>query len=337
MRAVSYSATGQPPTLGPWPDPVCPDDGVVVRVGATGRVPLRLARLAGPRPGAAAARARSRAGRDGGRGGPRGPAVGRRRPGHRAVRVRLRPLRVVRGRRHPGVPRPDPAGLHRAGVVRRAGGTARRRHQPGPAARRPRRRDRRVARLPARDRLPRARHPRPGRRRGLGRGARLRRRRAVGGDGRRPRSAPASSPSTSPRPRWPAARARRHRDGPRRRPGGRGPRADRRRRARLARRRRFARDGRRLGPLPAAAAVVTSRSGCCSGDASTPPLPMDLVVARELSVHGSHGMPAHQYPDLLALVADGALDPGLLVGRSSASTRRAPRWPRWTSRPPRPG
>ena len=36
MRAVSYSATGQPPTLGPWPDPVCPDDGVVVRVGATG-------------------------------------------------------------------------------------------------------------------------------------------------------------------------------------------------------------------------------------------------------------------------------------------------------------
>ncbi len=55
--------------------------------------------------------------------------------------------------------------------------------------------------------------------------------------------------------------------------------------------------------------------GLLLGDASTPPLPMDLVVARELSVHGSHGMPAHQYPDLLALVADGALDPGLLVGR----------------------
>ena len=42
---------------------------------------------------------------------------------------------------------------------------------------------------------------------------------------------------------------------------------------------------------------------------------MDLVVAQELSVHGSHGMPAHQYPDLLALVADGRLDPALLVGR----------------------
>ncbi len=49
--------------------------------------------------------------------------------------------------------------------------------------------------------------------------------------------------------------------------------------------------------------------------AATPPLPMDLVVARELSLHGSHGMPAHQYPDLLALVASGALDPALLVGR----------------------
>jgi alcohol dehydrogenase len=55
--------------------------------------------------------------------------------------------------------------------------------------------------------------------------------------------------------------------------------------------------------------------GLLLGDASTPPLPMDLVVSRELSVHGSHGMPAHQYADLLALVADGTLDPGRLVGR----------------------
>jgi alcohol dehydrogenase len=55
--------------------------------------------------------------------------------------------------------------------------------------------------------------------------------------------------------------------------------------------------------------------GLLLGDESTPPLPMDLVVARELSVHGSHGMPAHQYADLLAMVAGGALDPALLVGR----------------------
>jgi threonine dehydrogenase-like Zn-dependent dehydrogenase len=42
---------------------------------------------------------------------------------------------------------------------------------------------------------------------------------------------------------------------------------------------------------------------------------MDRVVAQELSVHGSHGMPARQYADLLDLVAGGRLDPRLLVGR----------------------
>jgi D-arabinose 1-dehydrogenase-like Zn-dependent alcohol dehydrogenase len=55
--------------------------------------------------------------------------------------------------------------------------------------------------------------------------------------------------------------------------------------------------------------------GLLFGDQSTPPLPLDLVVAWELSVHGSHGMPAHQYGDLLRLVMDGTLDPALLVGR----------------------
>ncbi|HRW17290.1 MAG TPA: alcohol dehydrogenase catalytic domain-containing protein [Dermatophilaceae bacterium] len=36
MRAVSYAAYGQPPTVGELPDPVCPPGGVVVRVLATG-------------------------------------------------------------------------------------------------------------------------------------------------------------------------------------------------------------------------------------------------------------------------------------------------------------
>lgn len=45
------------------------------------------------------------------------------------------------------------------------------------------------------------------------------------------------------------------------------------------------------------------------------PLPMDVVVARELSIHGSHGMAAADYPGLLALVADGTLRPDLVVGR----------------------
>jgi alcohol dehydrogenase len=55
--------------------------------------------------------------------------------------------------------------------------------------------------------------------------------------------------------------------------------------------------------------------GLLLGRDATPPLPMDLVVARELSVHGSHGMPATQYPGLLSLVESGALRPDRLVGR----------------------
>ena len=54
--------------------------------------------------------------------------------------------------------------------------------------------------------------------------------------------------------------------------------------------------------------------GLLLGAASTPPLPMDLVVARELEIYGSHGMAARAYPPMLALVADGTLRPDLLIG-----------------------
>jgi alcohol dehydrogenase len=54
--------------------------------------------------------------------------------------------------------------------------------------------------------------------------------------------------------------------------------------------------------------------GLLLGKAATPPLPMDLVVAHELEVHGSHGMAAHEYPAMLALVEDGTLRPDRLVG-----------------------
>jgi alcohol dehydrogenase len=46
-----------------------------------------------------------------------------------------------------------------------------------------------------------------------------------------------------------------------------------------------------------------------------PRLPMHLVVARELELLGSHGMAAHAYPEMLALVESGRLDPGRLVTR----------------------
>ena len=44
-------------------------------------------------------------------------------------------------------------------------------------------------------------------------------------------------------------------------------------------------------------------------------MPMARVIAWELDLLGSHGMSAHDYPEMLALVATGALDPSLLVKR----------------------
>jgi len=44
-----------------------------------------------------------------------------------------------------------------------------------------------------------------------------------------------------------------------------------------------------------------------------PRVPMDLVIARELELLGSHGMAAHAYPAMLALVESGRLRPDRLV------------------------
>jgi len=56
--------------------------------------------------------------------------------------------------------------------------------------------------------------------------------------------------------------------------------------------------------------------GLLFGEAATPPLPMDVVIAQELEIHGSHGMAAPEYPAMLDLVASGALRPDTLVGRT---------------------
>ena len=52
-------------------------------------------------------------------------------------------------------------------------------------------------------------------------------------------------------------------------------------------------------------------------DARTP-LPLDRVLAEELTIVGSHGLAAHAYPELLRLVETGALDPRRLVARTIA-------------------
>jgi D-arabinose 1-dehydrogenase-like Zn-dependent alcohol dehydrogenase len=54
-----------------------------------------------------------------------------------------------------------------------------------------------------------------------------------------------------------------------------------------------------------------------------PRVPMDLVIARELEILGSHGMAAHAYPEMLALVVAGRLQPGQLVA-SQIGLEQAP-------------
>ena len=50
-------------------------------------------------------------------------------------------------------------------------------------------------------------------------------------------------------------------------------------------------------------------------DAADTAVPMGRVIARELELLGSHGMPATDYPAMLELVAAGRVDPAALVSR----------------------
>ncbi len=185
-----FDEVGGPLAVRDVADPVCPDDGVVLRVGATGvcrsdwhawqgHEDVALPHVPGHELAGVVAAV--------------GPLVTRWAVGQRVtlpVRLRVRTVLVVRRRRAAGLPGPDPAGVHRLGLVRRAGGRARRRPQPGGAARRSRRRGRRVAGLPVRHRVPGGGRPRAARRGPVAGGARVRRRGAVGGDDRRrPRGA----------------------------------------------------------------------------------------------------------------------------------------------------
>ena len=56
--------------------------------------------------------------------------------------------------------------------------------------------------------------------------------------------------------------------------------------------------------------------GLMTGDAALSSVPFDKIVAKELEIYGSHGMQAHRYPELFAMISDGRLDPSKLVGHT---------------------
>lgn len=58
--------------------------------------------------------------------------------------------------------------------------------------------------------------------------------------------------------------------------------------------------------------------GLMLAEQATAPVPMDVVVAHELEILGSHGMAAHEYPAMLAAIASGRIDPRVLIGRTIA-------------------
>ena len=61
-----------------------------------------------------------------------------------------------------------------------------------------------------------------------------------------------------------------------------------------------------------------------AGDHRLPPVPMGRVISHELEILGSHGMQAHRYGAMMAMIGAGALKPELLVGgRGSRLSNRS--------------
>ncbi|MFN0120803.1 MAG: zinc-dependent alcohol dehydrogenase family protein [Blastocatellia bacterium] len=56
--------------------------------------------------------------------------------------------------------------------------------------------------------------------------------------------------------------------------------------------------------------------GLLLAEQSTPAVPMSKVIAHELEILGSHGMQAHRYDALFAMIAAGKLSPEKLIGRT---------------------
>ena len=56
--------------------------------------------------------------------------------------------------------------------------------------------------------------------------------------------------------------------------------------------------------------------GLMTEDHKHPKVPMDLVLANELEIIGSHGMQAYKYPEMLKMIIEGKLHPEKLIERT---------------------
>lgn len=53
--------------------------------------------------------------------------------------------------------------------------------------------------------------------------------------------------------------------------------------------------------------------GLMTGNHKHPEVPMDMILANELEIIGSHGMQAHKYPEMLKMIGEGKLHPEKLI------------------------
>ena len=56
--------------------------------------------------------------------------------------------------------------------------------------------------------------------------------------------------------------------------------------------------------------------GLMTGEDSLSVVPFDRIVAKELELHGSHGMQAYNYQALFALISQGSIDPAQLISHT---------------------
>ncbi|QIG47967.1 zinc-dependent alcohol dehydrogenase family protein [Nordella sp. HKS 07] len=56
--------------------------------------------------------------------------------------------------------------------------------------------------------------------------------------------------------------------------------------------------------------------GLMLADHARPAIPMDKVIAHEIEIRGSHGMQAHRYPAMMAMILAGKLRPQKLIGQT---------------------